>query len=301
VLLKLELYSKEKIVSLEYIYYMSEYLSKATDFIKSSPGQLMEGIKTGPGNLVEGVKSGSIVSIIIAILVLIIALYLLYFYGMKLIRNVNQFRNGSPYIVDGTKDARRRLVINQDPNKEGSINLPRSLNEQGGIEFSYSSWLFIDNYNYKLGQWKHVFHKGNETSWPLRAPGLWLHPDKNALRVYMNSYNEISEYLDVDNIPINKWFCVIIIVKGQNMDCYINGNLRKSIKLTGIPKQNYGDVYINAFGGFSGFLSRLRYYGYALNYSELDGILKMGPSMMPCADSGERPPYLTANWWTNDN
>ncbi len=269
---------------------MADYLNKTTELLKTSPGQLM-----------EGAKSGNVLSIIIVAILAVIGLYLIYFYGMKLIRNVNSYSKGSPYIVDGTKDARRRLVISQDPNKPGSINLPRSLNEQGGIEFSYSSWLFIDNYNYKLGQWKHVFHKGNETSWPLRAPGVWLHPNKNALRVYMNSYNEISEYLDVDNIPINKWFCLIIIVKGQNLDCYINGNLRKSIKLTGIPKQNYGDVFINAFGGFSGFLSRLRYYDYALNYGELDSILKTGPNMIPCADTGERPPYLTPNWWTNDN
>ena len=271
------------------------------DKLNNAKDKAVDIITNGPSQLLDGVKSGSWVSIVIAGLLAIIVLYLVYFYGMKLIRSASNYSKGSPYIVDGTKDARRRLVISQDPNKPGSINLPRSLNEQGGIEFSYSSWLFIDNYNYKLGQWKHVFHKGNETSWPLRAPGVWLHPDKNALRVYMNSYNEISEYLDVENIPINKWFCLIIIVKGQNLDCYVNGNLKKSLKLTGIPKQNYGDIFINAFGGFSGYLSRLRYYDYALNYSELDGILKIGPNMMPCADSGERPPYLTPNWWTNDN
>ena len=271
------------------------------DNLNNAKDKAVDIMKNGPSQLLEGVKSGSPVSIVIAGILAIIVLYLVYFYGMKLIRNFSNYSKGSPYIVDGTKDARRRLVISQDPNKPGSINLPRSLNEQGGIEFSFSSWLFIDNYNYKLGQWKHVFHKGNETSWPLRAPGVWLHPDKNALRVYMNSYNEISEYLDVENIPINKWFCLIIIVKGQNLDCYVNGNLKKSLKLTGIPKQNYGDIFINAFGGFSGYLSRLRYYDYALNYSELDGILKIGPNMMPCADSGERPPYLTPNWWTNDN
>jgi hypothetical protein len=271
------------------------------DKLNNAKDKAVDIITNGPSQLLDGVKSGSWVSIVIAGILAIIGLYQIYFYGMKLIRSASNYSKGSPYIVDGTKDARRRLVISQDPNKPGSINLPRSLNEQGGIEFSYSSWLFIDNYNYKLGQWKHVFHKGNETSWPLRAPGVWLHPDKNALRVYMNSYNEISEYLDVENIPINKWFCLIIIVKGQNLDCYVNGNLKKSLKLTGIPKQNYGDIFINAFGGFSGYLSRLRYYDYALNYSELDGILKIGPNMMPCADSGERPPYLTPNWWTNDN
>jgi hypothetical protein len=267
---------------------MSEYLNKTTDFFKTSYG-----------NLYQNAQGGNWISLTILLVIGVIIFYLVIYYGMRAIRNVNRYRKGAPYLIDDTRDARRRMVIIQDPNKQGSINLLRSSNEQGGIEFSYSCWLFIDDYNYKLGQWKHVFHKGNETSWPLRAPGVWLHPNKNAIRVNMNSYNKIAEYLDVDNIPINKWFCVIIVIKGQTMDCFINGNLSKSLTLTGIPKQNYGDVYISAFGGFSGYLSRLRYFDYALNYSEIDGIMKLGPSTVPCADTGEKPPYLTPNWWTN--
>lgn len=273
---------------------MADLLLKTQNFLDTyaNPNRLMSGAKSGDWK--------SILSIVVIVIVSIWLIYLLYYYGMKSIRNYKAYVRGSPYLVDVTKDARRRLVITQDPNKPGSINLPRSLNEQGGIELSYSCWLFIDDFNYKLGQWKHVFHKGNETSWPNRAPGVWLHPNKNALRVYMNSYKEISEFADVDNIPVNKWFCLMIIVKGQNVDIYINGNLKKSLKLNGIPKQNYGDVYINAFGGFSGYMSRLRYYDYALNYNEIDSVLKLGPSMMPCPETGERPPYLTPNWWTNE-
>jgi hypothetical protein len=253
-----------------------------------------------PGTIMEKVQSGDPIFIIGLCFVGIIAIYLLYFYGSKMYRSINSFRKGSPYIFEKTKDARRRVIIMQDPNKEGSVILPRSSNEKGGIEFSYSTWLFIDNYNYKLGQWKHVFHKGNETSWPLRAPGVWLHPTKNALRVYMNSYDEIAEHIDIENIPINKWFSLIMVMRSQTMDVYINGNVKKSLKLNSIPKQNYGDVYINAFGGFSGYLSRLRYYDYALNYSEIDAVNKAGPNLMPVAESNENPPYLTANWWTND-
>ena len=257
-------------------------------------------IINAPGTIMEKVQSGDPIFIIGLCFIGLIALYFVYFYGSKMYRSIDSFRKGSPYIFEKTKDARRRAVITQNPNKEGSVILPRSSNEKGGIEFSYSTWLFIDNYNYKLGQWKHVFHKGNESSWPLRAPGVWLHPTKNALRVYMNSYDEISEHVDIENIPINKWFSLIMVMRGQTMDIYINGNVKKSLKLNSIPKQNYGDVYINSFGGFSGYLSRLRYYDYALNYSEIDAVNKAGPNLMPVAESNENPPYLTANWWTND-
>ena len=142
-------------------------------------------------------------------------------------------------------------------------------------------------------------HKGNETSWPLRAPGVWLHPKDNTLRVYMNSFKEIGEHIDVPNIPINKWFNIAVCVQQKNLDVFFNGNLVKRKELNGLPKQNYGDLYLNAFQGFSGYMSNIRYYDYYLSYSELTNNLGRGPSMMPCVDSDEMPPYLTQNWWTD--
>jgi len=245
-------------------------------------------------------KQGNVLVIVVVVAVAVTILYVLYFYISRFVRNVMSYAKGSPYLIEDTKDARKRVVIFQDPNREGSITLPRSMNEEGGIEFSYSVWLFVDNYNYKLGEMKHVFHKGNELAYPLCAPGVFLLENKNALRVKMNTYKKIEESVDVDNIPVGKWFCLILICKGQQLDVYINGNLKKSLKMSGIPKQNYGDVYVNRSGGFSGYLSRLRYYDYALKYGDIDSVIKMGPSMVPCKDTSERPPYLTPNWWVSD-
>lgn len=270
---------------------MSEYFNNAKTFVidKSS-------------FVVEKARGGNIFMAFVILIVLALILYFVYYYSLKIIRNIQYFRKGSPFIIRETKDAKKRLVVTQDPNMIGSINLPRSNNESGGIEFSYTCWIFIDDFSYKLGKWKHVFHKGNESSWPLRAPGVWIHPNKNAIRVYMNSYNEINEYLDIDNIPINKWVNITLVLKSQNMDIYINGNLKKALKLTGIPKQNYGDLYVNSFGGFSGYVSRLRYFDWAINYSEIETIQKLGPSLRVDSSikDSEQPPYFTPNWWTNE-
>jgi hypothetical protein len=119
----------------------------------------------------------------------------------------------------------------------------------------------------------------------------------------MNSYTEITEYIDIENIPMNKWFSLVLVMRHQTLDIYINGNLKKSLKLSGIPKQNYGELYVNSFGGFAGHISRLRYYDWALSYNEIETIQRRGPSMRMESSNlkdSERPPYLTPNWWTNE-
>ena len=158
---------------------------------------------------------------------------------------------------------------------------------------------FVDDWAYNRGEWKHVLHKGNDTSYPLRSPGVWFHPDKNVMRVYTNTFSQIMEHVDVENLPHNKWFHVAICVQQKNLDVFINGNLAKRKVLEGLPRQNYGDIYLNSFKGFSGFMSNVRYYQYYIGFNELESLIQMGPSMMPCVDSGETPPYFSANWWAN--
>ena len=153
--------------------------------------------------------------------------------------------------------------------------------------------------SYKHGQWKNVFHKGNENSWPLRAPAVFLHPKKNAMRVYMNTFKNINEFADINDLPLNKWFHVTIGVRQRNLDLFVNGNIVKRHTLEGIPKQNYGDVYINAYRGFGGFLSGIRYFDYYLSYKELDDAVSKGPSTSGCVDSDVTPPYFSPNWWLN--
>ena len=216
---------------------------------------------------------------------------------------INRFKSrtvGSPYLVPKTKDAQKDLVIAQDPRKEASIPLRRSLNEQEGLEFSYVWWMYIEDFEYKKGSWKHVFHKGSNDSWPNRAPGVWLHPNDNKMRVYMNSYKKIANYVDIDNIPVGKWFSCGVVVTQNYLDVYINGYLKSRLALEGIPKQNFGDVYINAFGGYNGYLSRMRYYDYAIPFHTLQAHNETGPDMELPYENRQMPPYLTPYWWANN-
>lgn len=235
------------------------------------------------------------VALICAILIATIEL------GKKIYFKLKKYSLANPWIVKETKDATKRVIIEQDPSKDSAVTLKRSENEFGGLEFTYSMWIFIDNWEYKYGQWKHIMHKGNPSSWPNRAPGIWLHPKKNAIRVYMNTFKNVGEFADIENIPLNKWFHLSVAVRQRNIDLFINGNIVKRHQLKGIPKQNYGNVYVNAWRGFSGYLSRAKYYDYYLSFAELDSLVKAGPStkLPESTSKANAPPYLPYNWWAN--
>jgi hypothetical protein len=202
----------------------------------------------------------------------------------------------SPYIFKGSKNAKRSLVINQDPRYSSSIPLKRSHGKKDA-EFSYTLWLLIENTEYRYGEWKHIFHKGNDSAYPLRAPGLYLHPRDNTLRVYMNTNKDILEYVDIQNIPVRKWVHVSLVLEGRALNIYINGKLKTKKVFETVPRQNYGNLWVSLFGGFEGFLSKMRYHNYALEYPEVESIVKDGPSKDACTDTGEQPPYLEDNWW----
>ena len=235
----------------------------------------------------------------IIIIVIIVAIVNLLCFGFKkyIFKLVNN-KNDNPWIIKDTKNAKNSMIITQDPKDENSITLYRSDGLNGELQFSYSFWMCIENMEYNFGKWKHVFHKGNKTTFPNRAPGVFIHKDTNALRFYMNTYKNMLEYVDIDNIPIRRWFHVALVLEGQHLDIYFNGYLKKRHKLTSMAKQNFGDLYLNMYGGYEGYLSRLRYYRHALNYREIESIVNEGPSKDSCSGTDEKPPYLNDDWWS---
>tara|TARA_Y100000589_G_C27156193_1_gene630958 strand:- start:1107 stop:1955 length:849 start_codon:yes stop_codon:yes gene_type:complete len=269
-----------------------EMANVAGNFAGDGKAKAAESAAKAKEFLTGGSPIGQVILAFILIIVLSIVIKLIktIFYRMK------DSSKGVADVVEGAKSAKKRKVIPQDPSNDDAIILYRSRNENEGLEFSYSTWLFIDDWNYKYGEWKHVFHKGNDNSWPNRAPGVWLHPRQNKVRVYMNTFSNPGEHVDIDGIFINKWWHLCVTVRERYLDIYINGHLKKRHILSSLPKQNFGDLYVNAFGGFSGYVGDMKYFDYAIPYSTLRGIIDKGPSRS-CAEVSGAPPYLATNWW----
>lgn len=211
----------------------------------------------------------------------------------------------TPHLIDGMTDGKHMSVIHMDPTLKGSKPILRSVNKDQGIEFTWSIWIFVEDLEYKKGVFKHIFHKGNDSinsfglNTPNNAPGLYLDAKENNLVVLMNTFNEIEEFIEIEDIPLNKWLNVIIRCEGRNLDVYINGKIVKRHVLSGVPKQNYGDVYMSMNGGFSGVTSNLWYYDYALGLREINTISNNGPSLQ-MRDTQMKDPqrkYLSDRWY----
>jgi len=218
--------------------------------------------------------------------------------------------SSSPHLIDGMVDASQMIIFAQDPSSNGAVTIYRSINENDGIEFSWSVWLFINNLELSknTSTYKHIFSKGNSelnskgVIYPNNAPGLYIAPNSNTLVVMMNTFSVINEEILIPDIPLNKWVNVIIRCQNTTLDVYINGTIARSINLVGIPKQNYGNVYVGMNGGFNGYISNLWYHNYALGTSEIQKISEKGPNTKMVGSSSNAISnnmfdYLSLRWF----
>jgi len=212
----------------------------------------------------------------------------------------------SPRLLDGMVNANQAIIFPQDPNSNGAVTIFRSVNASEGIEFTWSVWIYIDKIVYD-GQFHNIFYKGNNSldsnglNTPINSPGLYLTPNKNELLIKMNTFNVINEEIKVPDIPMNKWVNIILRCRNSTLDVYINGTITRSVELSGVPRQNYGDVYVASNGGFDGYISNLWYYNYALGTSAINKLSNDGPNLKMVDSSGgmqlKKPDYLSLRWY----
>jgi hypothetical protein len=264
---------------------------------------------TGSSGTQSFFESNSLVAKFAFLLLVLFGFVILLRIGISLISYFTK-PNDSPKLIDGMVDASQMIIFNQDPSANNSATIYRSVNATDGIEFTWSVWIYINNLNNSgtTSSYKHIFSKGNSDLQsnglinPNNAPGLYIAPNSNTLVVMMNTFNVINEEVLIPDIPLNKWVNIIIRCKNTTFDVYVNGTITRSINLIGVPKQNYGDVYVAMNGGFSGNISNLWYYNYALGTSKIQSIVQDGPNTTLISSSGSGMDnnmfdYLSLRWF----
>jgi len=222
----------------------------------------------------------------------------------------------TPYVLNGTANTEDLAMnITQDPSNENSVFIARSMNEDGGLEYTWSSWFFINQVPLQKDKYSRIFSKGGEGTksaddglyYPNNAPGLYIkftnnindvNPDRTdkGVNVSLLAVVDVSgkkdntsdpkqnlhERLIATDIPIKKWVNVIIRVTNNVIDVYVNGRLAQRRKTAGIPIQNYGKVNIGENKGkdrFSGYISTIQYFNYSIGANKIKSIADEGPNL----------------------
>ena len=144
-----------------------------------------------------------------------------------------------------------------------------------GAEGTYSFWLKVcpDNFNKGNAIWRTVWYRGDietESMYQKKTPGVYLAPNTNKMIITVSCDAGIDEAnaIVLDDIPLNIWFCVTIVLEGRSLECYLNGLLEKSISLTGSPLMMNSNL-IKGKNGFNGLLAFFRYNSAALESNEI--------------------------------
>jgi hypothetical protein len=274
----------------------------------------------------EYLQSNSIVAKFVFILLVFIVFMMLLKISMAILGYFLAPKT-SPYLIKGVISGNEKVVIYQDPKNTESIPILKSNDRNKGIEFTWSSWIYLNQDQTSLDKYVPIFVKGeagasdaltaSQGLYLSNGPGLYVSNNKDDvknsktynLEIIMDHVDNISvdntnleqsrDKIKTDNMPINKWFHLAIRMQNMIMDIYVNGTIVKRHTMDKIPKQNFHNVV--AGGGFSGKISNLRYYDYALNVFEINNIVLFGPNLKPSEQSMETASgsysYLSNLWY----
>lgn len=193
-------------------------------------------------------------------IILIVVIILLIYAIVQIIRNRNTYSTFLPG-VQGSIIPSNSLSTGIIPNSSNS---------------SYSIWIFVDNWNYRLGETKYILVRGKVlTSGETfeAAPVISLDQFENNLIVETSYHKSMSgndstssssnlgkHTCKVTNIPIQKWVNILVSTSGRTMDIYIDGKLVNTCLLPGTAAVVDEDIFITPDGGFSGYTSKFQYY-----------------------------------------
>jgi len=303
---------------------ISDTIGRAQSSVQEVQSALSDATRELPklnsyGTRVETLFTGaSIWSKMLFLVAVLVAFLVMVSVGTSIITSLTAYSK-DPKVLSNLKTGTEPVVIPQDPATSGSIPLLRSKNEGAGVEFTYSTWIFVDDVPRPQSlpsplKYRHVFHKGaageftkDGMSQPVNTPGLYIASEASDggkqtvdLAVVMSTFEDPMETIIIKDVPLNKWNNVIIVLKGQVLDVYVNGTIAGRHTLKGVPMQSYGPLNMSLNGGFAGKMSTTQYFSRALSPVQIANVASVHPSLQEKGGSLENPfpPYLSLRWYT---
>lgn len=288
---------------------ISENVNNASEYVKDSMSSFEDSDLVGSSG--EFLKSNSLIAKFSFLILVLIGFMILLNLGIRIIGFFMK-PNTSPKLINGTMNGANEVVISQDPKNSQAIPVLRSDNQNKGIEFTWSLWMYINDVA-KTPRYSNVFNKGNASynengiASVNNGPGLYIDNENNDLVIVMNTVdvNDYEEIIVIKDVPLRKWFHCIIRIENTALDVYINGAIVSRAVLQDVPKQNYENVNVCKNGGFNGNLSDLQYFDKAISIFQINNIVAWGRNTSSANEnaSGDATgfPYYLSNLWYSSN
>lgn len=227
-------------------------------------------------------------NVFLKIVIIIVALIII-------IKFVSYLFSNKSMVQDNIIDATTLTTISASSLDKGTA---------GNNNFSYSTWFYVSDWNYRYGEYKVILGRMSSPSSSNSSdidgikgngpcPVISLGQTQNNISIMQNCYNGVNSITDINpsnvqnqtlisncvvpNIPIQKWVNLIVSVYGRTLDVYIDGKLVKTCLLPGIAKVNpNADLLITPNGGFNGFTSRTQYWAAPMNPDQAWSIYSKG-------------------------
>lgn len=186
-----------------------------------------------------------------------------------------------------------KLSSMSEATKQQTIDAKSLSSNNNSTNYTYSSWIYIEDWNYKFGEKKTILGRLDNDKNP--GPLMELGAMENDLIVSVSCYptktsgdekntttnnsniKPLIHKCKVHNIPLQKWVNIIISLYGRTLDVYIDGKLVRTCLLPGVVKvYQTSPVLITPNGGFSGWTSNFQYFSNATNPQEAYDIYKSG-------------------------
>ena len=212
--------------------------------------------------------------VFIILVVVTIFIFLLYWINVAIQQKNNNSKN-NPIIVSSPIDGWKNY-------NEVSIPTPPE-----GMQLTVSTWFYMKEFQYKLGQWKNLLWLGNPPSDGNTAsqtnnslPEISFYPFTNSLKfkTTTSAPNGGQESCDIQNVPFNKWIHAVYVLNNRTVDIYINGKLERSCVLQGLPlMDNNLKLKLALNGGFYGKIGRTQYFTSAISQNQIMNLYNRGP------------------------
>ena len=183
------------------------------------------------------------------------------------------------YMVDSNK---KRLTSNHDARQQMILS-PNSLPSGRSIDYTYSFWIYVNDWNYRIGQEKVIFARYGSDKRP--APSVSLDANTNNINVNVDTYSShsgtsgalVSNSCSITDVPLQRWTHILVTTNNRALDIYVDGKLVRTCVLQGVPKTYpSAPVTICPDGGFSGYISNFDYIASSTNPTEAYDLYKKG-------------------------